>query len=102
MAIEARPVDVKLRRGVDAVPDALSHIALHTCRVGIAGDLADEPAGIKVDPLGVAHQRVKVQAGRGPQQELVHCPEFPLRSGCLGRFGGLLRARYMVVRRDYR
>jgi hypothetical protein len=62
MTVDARAVDVEFRRRVHSVADALAHVALYSGLVDVAGNLVEEPAGIKIDSLGVAHQRVKVQA----------------------------------------
>jgi hypothetical protein len=91
MAIEAVPVDVKLRRGVHPVPDAFLDIALYPVRVRAADDLVAEPVSLQPDPRRVADQGLEIELRRGPQQELVHLPEFALRGGRLSGFRSLLR-----------
>jgi len=93
MAIEAVPVDVKLRRGVHPVPDAFLDIALYPVRVRPVDDLIAEPLSLQSDPRGVADQGLEIELRRGPQQELVHLPEFALRGARLRGFRSLLRVR---------
>src|SRR5215831_5042332 len=94
-AAEAAPAQGKFWAMYELLLRPSSSLDLNSL-VGYAERIDLDTGRFKVDPLGVAHQRVKVQAGRGPQQELVHCPEFPLRRGCLRRFGGLLRVRMQL------
>src|SRR6516165_10417214 len=79
MAIEAVPVDVKLRRGVHPVPDAFLDIALYPVRVRPVDDLVAEPLSLQPDLRRVADQGLQIELRGGPQQELVHIPEFVLR-----------------------
>ncbi len=52
-----------------------------------------EPADCKIQALGIAEERVEVEPGRGPQQELVHLAELPLGSCRIGALGGLFYMR---------
>ena len=91
---------VELRGRVDAVPDAFAHVSLYLAGVGAAGDLAPEPLGVQAKLPGVRHQGVEVEAGRGPQQELVHLPELALGSGGLGCLGGQFGVRVQLRDRE--
>src|SRR5581483_8201997 len=48
LAVDARAVDVELRGGVDAVPDAFPHVLLDPRGVGAAGHLLAEPLEVQV------------------------------------------------------
>src|SRR5690242_54391 len=63
LAVDAPAVDVELRGGVDAVPEALLHVPLDLRGVGAVGDLLAEPVQVQAEVAGVSQQGIQVEAG---------------------------------------
>src|SRR5579859_833098 len=56
LAVDAPAVDVELRGGVDAVPEALLHVLLDLRGVGGAVDFPAEPVQVQAEVAGVPEQ----------------------------------------------